>query len=313
MVEIPAICLTAVVVGLLAYHYWHTQILTPFEMSGDKWYLRQFAFTDQPISAPYCWRPLLPWLARVFGFKPVSYFCLVATPLLIYYYVGGGWVGFCCGLIWATNPHIFHFVVKNPEYVEGVGHFLLVACLMAMQSSSWAFLPLAFLAALTRETLTATLGVLALLFNPWGLIPLALGATVARLARKEDPNNQHPLIEDTYYGTVARWVREKGSRAFHYAHTVQPLRGLPLVVPFVWSEVGIEARLALVALIPIWLLGLPASGQSRIVCYGLVFFLPFVAALPVEWVWFVTLVSAFWPIDFSTYNEAGAKSFAFTR
>ena len=61
-------------------------------------------------------------------------------------------------------------------------------------------------------------------------------------------------------------------------------------------------------LIPIWLLAIPASGQSRIVCYAFVLFVPFLAAIPWPWLGLVTLVTCFWPVTWTTFDERGDKA-----
>jgi hypothetical protein len=273
--------------------------------------MRQFAFTDQPITAPYRWRPLLPWLARWLGFKPVSFVANALTPLVIYVYAGGGWPGFCCGAMFVMNTHIFQFNVKAPEYAEGLGHFLFASTILAISMGHWSAFPLAFLCALTRETISAAVGIIAVFINPWLLIPLFVGSVIALSARTENKENRHPFIENTYYGTVARWAKYKGFRAVSFAHTILPLRGAALTVPFMWDSVGAGARLGLWGFVPIWLLALPASGQSRIMCYGFVLCVPFIAALPIGWLWVVAFVSCFWPFDWRHFDESGDEKFAF--
>ena len=78
-----------------------------------------------------------------------------------------------------------------------------------------------------------------------------------------------------------------------------------------WASVGYDARLGLLGLVPVWLLSVPASGQSRIMCYGFVFFVPFLAAIPQPWLAFCALAVAFWPIDWTTYDERGDEQFAY--
>lgn len=311
MVELPAIVLAALVLGVGSYMWWVHHVLNEIQVSGDAWYMRQFAFTNLPITAPYRWRPLLPWLAGLFGFRTVTFLACAVTPFIIYYYVGGGWAGFCVASMFVMNGHIFQFNIKNPEYCDGLGHALFAGAIASMAFGSWIAFPLFFLCALTRETLTAALGLIAVFVEPLLLIPLACGAGVALVARKECKDNQHPLIEDTYYGTVARWARNKGWKAFQFPHTILPLRGVVYAVPFMWFGVDSTARLFLLGLLPVWLLAVPASGQSRIMCYGFVLFAPFVAAIPQPWLFFFALFVAFWPIDWSIYDECGDSKFGY--
>jgi len=275
--------------------------------------MRRMAYTNDSISPPYCWRPLLPMLARRLGFKPVSYTATIATTLVIYGFVGGGWVGFACALIFIGNRNIFAFNVKNPEYAEGLGQLLFISSLWAMSTNNLMAWPLLLLAALCRETLAAALALIALFWNPLLLVPLTAGAAASYLGRRENKENRHPLVEGTAYATVVRWARTKGWNCIHYAHTIQPIRGIAFAVPFVWGAVGDFTRLSLIAVIPIWLLALPASGQSRIVCYSIGIFLPFAAALPSPWLWVCVLLSWFWVFDFNTYDERGGKTFGFAK
>lgn len=297
----------------LLFWHWMWRKVDVSELSGDTWYMRQFAYTDDPVSAPYCWRPLVPMLARVLGFVPLSYAANMATCAVIYFFVGGGWVGFACVLMFLGNRNMFPFNIKNPEYSESVGQLLFISSLWAMSTGSPLIWPLLLLAALCRETIAAALGLIALFVNPLFIFPLALGAAVSYLSRKENKQNRHPLVEETVYGTVKRWAKIKSWRSLHWAHIIQPLRGFAFAVPFVWNGVGDFTRLALVGFIPIWLLALPASGQSRIIGYGFGLLIPFIAVLPVEWVWFFVLISWFWPFEFSMYNESGGQTFGFAR
>jgi len=299
---------------MFAFAYWVYRVIPDkAHMSGDQWYMTQFAFTDEEVSAPYCWRPLVPMLARRVGFKTVTYGAVLATPVVIYYYVGGGVAGLLCASLFVGNPNLFAFSVKNPEYADGVGQFLIISTMFALTAGSPLAWPLLLLCALCRETITAALGVVVLFINPWMLAPLIAGSAAAYLLRKEDKENQHPLVEKTPYETVKRWGRLKGFKALHYAHTVQPLRSIGFAVPFVWQQVGSLPRLCLFALVPIWLLAVPASGQSRIMCYGFVFFLPFAAAMPLEWLGFFALLTWFWPIDIRAFDEGGDVKFSYSR
>lgn len=307
------VVLIVVTAGMMGFWHWLYHIVNPTAMSGDKWYMRQMAFTTLPISPPYCWRPLLPALARRLGFPAVSYTATFLAPIVVYFYVGGGWTGTACGLMFVGTNRIFSFNIKNPEYAEGLGQFLLLSSLWAISSGSLLAWPLLLLAALCRETLSAILGVVVLFVNPWLLIPLVVGSAASYLSRDEDQENRHPLVEKTAYETLVRWTREKGGNAISYAHTIQPLRGLAFTVPFMWGAVGDFARLGLVALAPIWLLALPASGQSRIVCYAFGLLIPFAAALPPGWLWFVVMLQWFWPVDYGLFNEGGDVKFALIR
>lgn len=311
--EVPLISLLAMDFVAFAYFIWVYRVLVKGHISGDQFYYTRMAFTDNAVCAPYCWRPLVPRLARIAGFPLVSYVSILATPVVIYMYAGGGWTGFICGALFIGNHHIFQFGIRNPEYADGVGQLLIVSSVWAISAGSPLAWPLLILSALCRETIAAALGATLLFWEPILLLPLAVGSAAAYLSRKEDKENLHPLVEASPYATLARWGKNKGTKALHYAHTIQPLRGLAFTVPFVWSGVGDFARLGLLAFIPIWFLALPASGQSRIMCYGFIFLVPFVIALPGEWQWFILLISWFWPIDLNTFNETGDRKFAYAK
>ena len=301
-------------VSVLAFWHWFFSQQEP-GLSGDTWYMRQFAFTDKPVSPPYCWRPLLPVLARVVGFRAVTYAALLATPFVIYGYAGGGRPGLACALIYLGGSHMFRFNVRCPEYVEGLGQLLMIGALWAMQAQSPLVWPLLVLCALCRETITAALTPLALLTNPAWIVPLAAGSAVAYFGRKEATENIHPLVEPGgVRATVRRWIRSKGEGVASFAHVIQPLRAAPIAVPFVWNEVGDYARLGLLGFIPIWLLAIPASGQSRIMCYGFGLLIPFVAVVPEPWLWLVVGAGWFWPVDVRVFDETGGESkFGFVR
>lgn len=310
--DAPLVVLVGLTSAAIAYWHWLHHVVNPSTMSGDKWYMRHFAFTDQPVSAPYCWRPLVPMLGRYLGFRLVTYTASLATPILIYFWMGGGWRGFLCALIFLGNTHTVMFNVRSPEYAEGVGQLLMFAGVWSMFAGSTLAWPVFLLAAMCRETLPASLGLVALFVNPWLLIPLALGAGASWAFRRQDHSNVHPLVEATPYATVLRWVKFKGQGALSYSHVFQPLRGAAIAVPFMWDSVGHLTRLGLIGLIPIWLLALPASGQSRIMCYGLAWIIPFCGALSVEWLWILVFATWLWPIDFSAFDETGGqKSFGF--
>jgi len=298
----------------LVYWHWLYHLINVPTMSGDKWYMRHMAFTDLPVSPPYCWRPLLPALARRLGFAPVSYLASVATPFVIYFWMGEGWRGFLCAMLFVGNHHLFQFNIRNPEYAEGLGQLLMVSSVWAVSAESALAWPLLLLAALCRETLAASLGAVVLFWNPLLLIPIAVGSAFSWFTANEDKANRHPLVEGTAYETYARWARFKGHGVISYAHVFQPLRGIALAVPFMWDRVGDFARLGLIGFIPIWFLAVPATGQSRLMCYGFALLLPFVGALSPEWIWVFVFATWFWPFDVNAFDETGGEqSFGFVR
>lgn len=311
--ETSLLATVAVTVAMLGYWHWLHHCVNVTPMSGDKWYIRQMAFTDLPITAPYCWRPLVPRLGRYLGFTFLSYTATLATPVVIYFWVGG-WKGFLCAMIFVASHNTVYFSVRNPEYAEGVGQLLMFASVWAIGADSLLAWPLLLLAALCRETLTASLGAIVLFWNPWLLIPLGVGASASWFTRNEDKDNVHPLVEKTTHDTIRRWAKFKGAGAISYAHVFQPFRGLAVAVPFMWDSVGDFSRLGLIGLLPIWLLALPASGQSRIMCYGYALLMPFAAALSIEWLGVLALLAWFWPVDVRAFDETGGQqSFGFVR
>lgn len=282
-------------------------------MNGDCWYNRRFAFTVEPISPPYCWRPLLPLLARVFGFGPVSFTASLATPLVIYAYCGGGWTGFAVAMMFVGNKQLFSFNIKNPAYAEGLGHLIFIASLWAMSEHSAAIFPLMALAALCRESVGAALSLVALFVWPVAILPAAIAIGIAYLSRREDATNRHPLVEKTNYQTIVRWVKVKRDNVLHWTTVIQPLRGLAFTVPWMWGDVTSFARVGLVGFVAFWCLSLPASGASRHLAYGFGLLAPFAAALPGPWLWTFVILSWFWPVDFSTYDESGGATFAYAK
>jgi hypothetical protein len=298
---------------IAAHRYYMHHVLDRWQISGDSFFIRRMAYTNLPVSPPYCWRPLVPALARMFGFSLVSYTSAFATVLAIYLYAGATWAGVACGLMFVGNNHMFSFTFKNPDYGDGVGQLLMVLSLWAMASHHPAVWLLLLLCGFCRETISVSLATVALFWHPVYVVPLALSTFVAYFTRLEDKENRHPLIEPTVRGTIDRWIKHKGVGASHYAHVLQPLRGAAIAVPFVWDQVGDFARLGLLGCIPVWLLSLPASGQSRIMCYAWFFFIPFLVELPAEWLWFFTIVAWFWPVDIRAFDEAGDVKFGYAR
>ena len=295
--------IAAVSVGMVLYIRLVENLEPP--MSGDRWYTRQFAYVGGPVSAPYCWRPLLPLLARYLGFELVSYSALLMTPIMIYGFAGGGWVGVACALAFIGNPHIFRFAVRNPEYDLGLVHLLLVTSMWAMAVGSpaaWVLLPLA---ATAREGAGLSLAAVALFVNPPLALASAAGLALAYFTRNENKENRHPLVETSIVATTRRWAKLKGHNFFSFAHVVQPLRGLPLSVPFVWGDLGHFARAGLIGFLATWASAIPASGQCRILAYSYAFFVPVVAAFGPEWAWVYAGLSWWWPIDYLLFDETG--------
>ena len=305
----------SVTLFFLGFWHWQHHVINPSHMSGDKWYMRRMAYTDQPVSPPYCWRPLLPFLARLAGFSVVSYAATAITPLIIYWYLGSGWSAAAVALMFVGSRDIFSFNIRNPEYAESIGQFLVVSGAWALRDGAlWPAAVVLILGGLTRETVACLLALLAIFSPLWFLAPLPiLGLGAAYLTRREDKTNRHPLVEGSPYETLVRWAKVKGEKCLHYAHTVQTFRGLTFSVPFVWSQADAWARCGLLGFIPIWLLALPASGQTRIMSYGFILLAPFAVAAGSPWVWFLLLLHWFWPIDYALYEEGGGQDFGILR
>jgi hypothetical protein len=306
----PILASFAVGVFFLVWCDWLTRVVLEPEVCGDRWYMRQFAFTSGPVSEPYCWRPLLPWLARVFGFRFVSYTASLATPPLIAWWIGG-WNGFALAVAFCGNLHLMKFNVRRPEYTEGLGQLLMIGSVIALGSGHWSAWPLFLLSALCRETLTFALGAMALFVNPWLLAPLAAGTIISRIARSKNTDNRHPLVGKSAYETVKHVAAIKKTEAISFWHVIQPLRGFAFAVPFVWGGVDHFTRLGLVGCAAIWIAAYPASGQSRIIAYQFAFLAPFVGALSPEWCWTLCLFSVFWPIERYQFDETGGNTFQY--
>lgn len=309
----PYLTVLAVTVTMWAYLYWTHQVAADPEMNGDSWYMRRFAFTDNPVSPPYCWRPLLPWLARHLGFNFVTGAASILTPLAITGYLGGTWNAAALGIAFVGCRTIFSFNIKNPEYAEGLGHLLFVLALWGLRDEAWWAVPAIVAATLCREALGAALVIVALLWSPWFALPAIVAGATAYLKRNEDHTNRHPLVEKSSYATFVRWGKVKRDLGFHFACTLQTTRALGLCVPFMWNDVSAYARLGLSGLLAIAFFALPASGQSRHFGYAFAIFAPFVVGLDPAWVWFHALVCWFWPYDYAVYNESGGQSFGFAR
>lgn len=311
--QLPALVTAIASVCATIFFRWiWTQAAAP-EVSGDAWYYRMRAFTDSGVSAPYCWRPLFPLVARYVGFDMASLVPIMLTPLVVYGYVGGGWTGTACALAMIGIRPLFSFNIKNVDYAEGMGQFLFVSALWAMSAghgSAWVLAPLCML---LREGLGVAVACVAVFVWPWLTVPTLAAGALAYFTRKEDTENPHPLIEKSAYATLVRWMKVKLDGCLHYAQTVQPLRGSPFAVPFVWQAVSSFSRWSLCAVPAIWFFSLPASGQSRHSCYLFAVFIPFIAAAGIEWCWLYCLACWFWPIDFSTYDETGGPTFGYAR
>ncbi len=266
------------------------------------------AFTRRPVSKPYCWRPLYPLLARYLGFRPVSYVCMAGACYMVWLLGGAGWAGAALAIGFYGNPSIGRFAFRCPDYCDALGQFLFVASIYAlMHGSPWVIL-LAGLCMLTRENLGVTVGLLALPIAPFATVTAMACGLLAYYLRREDYQNVHPLVEKTSYDTLVRWVKAKKDGLLHYAHVVQPLRTLPYLVPFGWEQASKDAHWMLLGFVPIFAFALPASGQSRLMCYGYALCVPFVAGLGLQWVWLACLLQWFWPVDMAAFDEGGGIS-----
>lgn len=310
--EASALAVLLVVLGFGAFWHWDEVYADPKDsVSGDGYYIRRMAFAHgKPVSKPYCWRPLYPFLARYFGFRPVSYVCMLGATGMVYLLAGSGWAGAALAIGFFGNIHIGRFAFRCPDYCDALGHFLFLASIYAMLHHSLWLIPLAALSGLTRENLGATVGLLSLLFQPWAFVAALAACLLAYHLRREDHVNVHPLVKATAYDTLAYWVKAKKDGVLHWAHTVQPLRALPFWLPFGWGGASGDARLLLLGFVPIFAFALPASGQSRMLCYGFGLCVPVVAACGIEWVWVAGLLQWFWPIDFGAFDEGGGISWA---
>lgn len=320
----PLLWTAVISVASLAYWHWAFHVVQERRDSGDAMQYRQWVYHNGPVSPPYHVRPFVPLLARAasiftvrfkgdpafHAFQVVSYIASAATPVAVYYLAGGGWIGLGLGVAFLGNIHLFRYNVQNPEMAESVGQLLMACGLLAIYSGHWVAYPVIALGTMTRETTAAVFAVIAMVINPWLLIGTAAGAAAVLLLKRPATDvGLHPLVEKDSYLTLKRWVKVKGYFAWHWTNVIQPLRGLPLVVPFTWTLVPEAARWSLLALIPIAVLSLPASGASRIHNYAWCLFVPFVVALPPQWIAIVAILSWFWPFDFSLYDESGGLRF----
>jgi len=306
--------LLAVVLVFLGFGaFWHWDEVYADQkdtVSGDGYYIRRMAFTGKPVSKPYCWRPLYPFLARYFGFRPVSYVCMAGAVCMIYLLAGGGWAGAALAIGFFGNICIGRFAFRCPDYCDALGQLLFVSSLYALAHHSLWIIPLAALCAITRENLGATVGLLSLPIQPLAFPAALVAGLLAYHLRREDFANVHPLVDKTAYETLLRWTKAKKDGLFHWAHTIQPLRALPFVIPFGWSGTSPDARWLLAGFIPLFLFAVPASGQSRMLVYGYGLCVPFAAACGLQWVWVVALLQWFWPIDLAAFDEGGGLTWS---
>ncbi len=287
--------------------HWDEVYADPKEtVSGDGYYIRRMAFAQgKAVSKPYCWRPLYPFLARYLGFRPVSYVSMAGAVVMIYLLSGRGWAGAALAIGFFGNISIGRFAFRCPDYCDALGQFLFIASLYALLQGSWWVIPLAALCGLTRENLGATVGLLALPTQPLAFIAALTACLLAYYLRREDFGNVHPLVKKTAYETLTHWVKVKKDGLLHWAHVIQPLRGLPFFVPFGWGTANPGALWLLCGFVPLFLFAIPASGQSRMLCYGFALCSPIVAACALPWIWVVCLLQWFWPIDFQAFDEGG--------
>ena len=298
--------LTVVLVTMAATVFWTwAAAISPKRPYADGWYMRRFAYTHRAVTAPYCWRPLVPLIMRHIGVWP-SIAATAATPLLIYGYLGGGWAAAAVALAFMGNKHIAIYNIRHPELSDSMGQMLLVATVWSLAIGHPLAIPLALLTVMCREAAGAMVLMLAVLTAQWWVVlAIIAGGLTAYWCRNEDKENRHPLVEATADDTVKRSVRVKAGvhSVIAWPQSIGAVRGFPLAIPWGWDGCGDFARLALAAYLPLWLLSLGASGASRHLCYGFILFAPFVAVLPIQWAWAFCLLSWFWPIDFSPLDE----------
>lgn len=309
---LPLLAATGVAGLLLPMWHWihqHCPEGGRGEVGDSVWTKRWLRFPDKRIAAPYCWRPLVPWLAKLCrgNWYAVSYPAALAVVPLIAWYAGAGWAGFAVALMFVGNYHLWPFNVKWPELSENVGHLLFLGCLVALAGDHWSIYPLALMVVMCRESLGAAVAAVALFVNPWALIPIAGGGAIAWFTRRENTDETHPLVEKTYIDTFRRWIVAKGAGVaiYHWTTSIQPLGGVPLVIPFMWEHVDSFGHLALVAAFPLWFFSVPASGASRQHGYMFHLCIPFLVQLPTPWLWLMVMLSWLWPHDWAVYDERG--------
>lgn len=312
--EEPLFAVLAVILGFGLFWHWDEVYADPkTTVSGDGYYIRRQAFTRNPVSKPYCWRPLYPFLARHFGFRPVSYVFMLGAVIGIYFLAGKGWAGAALAIGFFGNISIGRFAFRAPDYCDSLGQFLFVASVYALlHRSPWVIL-LAPLAMLTRENIGVTVGLLALPIYPAASVLALVAGLLAYYLRREDHGNVHPLVEKTAYETLVRWARAKKDGLLHWAHVIQPLRTLPFLVPFGWYRAPAGAGWLLAGFAPLFFFAIPASGQSRLLCYGYALCVPFAAVCGIEWVWVACILQWFWPADFAAFDEGGGLTWGSIR
>lgn len=309
---------------LLGVAWWCAirHVRTDIPLSADGFMIRNMTYTDDAVSAPYCWRPLAPWVGRVIGLKGGSIVGTIAFVYLCVRIVGDPIAAPLVALAIVFSPFYGEFFLWYWDYGDAINCAVTAWCVLAtMTGSYWVVVPLV-LVGFARESAALAVAVWVFAFHAasgaWttglllAILPCA-ALTIAYTTRKEDRDNRHPLVEADRAATFRRWITFKtkstgGHALVTFWHTLRPLRGFVLAVPFVFPYIQPSFRCGLLAFIPLAILAIPASGQSRAWGYGLPFLLPFVGRLAPEYICLLALVHVwYWGTGVAYFDETGGK------
>lgn len=308
--------------GVASVAYWHFafHVVRDRVSCGDTNCIRQWVYTKGPVSPPYCWRVLVPRLARLvyplcggkdpvmLAFQVVSYPVIAATPLIVWGYVGADWAGFAVALCLLGNIHITPYNVQRPEMSEAMGQAVFFGALWALSvqhPAAWVLVPLCIL---TRENIGAAASLIAIVWYWPYTLAVALGyGALWLLKRPHEGAEKHPLVSESPWQTLLDWWSVKGYFVIHWTNIAQPLRGMVFALPFGWYAVSEFAQIALVGAAPIIACSVPASGSNRLNTYLLALCAPFAAVCPMPWPWVFALLAYLWPFDWTMWDERGGN------
>lgn len=300
-------------IGMVVYWDYQFRVLGGSAIiTGDSWHMRRMVGTTEVVSAPYAWRRMYPWVARVLGLRATNYVSVVMGTYLSYWAAGGGANGIALGLFWLISPFFARFYVRSWDYGDGFNICVGIAtCALVRMDSPWMWL-MAPIAAFSRENLVVLVVAVALANQQYWLAALTVAAGgLCYLMRREADVRfvKHPLNELTKRSTYDRWIKTKGDGAIDYAHTFHVFSPIVFGLPFVWGDLANADRTAfLLAIIPVWFLSLPASGQSRAFSFMWCVLLPIFGGYESRWLWFLVLGGLWWPcIKYQLFDESGGQ------
>lgn len=316
---IPVLTLLGIVLGMEYLWSYVFKIVGTVEQSGDAVALRRAAYSEnwwQPVTPPYCYRPLVPLMARYFGYRLVTTLGLLVLALGLYALGGRGWTGVAVALAFMLMPAGVAFHATFPEYIDAVGYAVVTWGIVGLWGGhGWAVIPM-FLAPMVRETCWMVLVPVAIVSGQWWtLLGWALGwVGWWWLKKPPDWSDKHPLVKGSPRETLDYWLRIKQGGLIHYAHTWQVFRATPFAIPFTWPLASTVERWSLLGLLGAWVSGWPGSGQSRMVAYGFPLLVPYLKHLDPAYLWLIVALALWWPFPtLNVYDESGKRAIEMER